>query len=119
LRYPHNVRKKLIGGFMKKRFAALTLALGVGAATSPGLAEPLKRTESRSPSVASAPVKMTDEQMDKVTAGQRQEGVINVCCVTVEDVEVVKNVQVGAQAAVAVLGTAANVGGQRGIVNPN
>jgi hypothetical protein len=61
---------------------------------------------------------MTDEQLDKVTAGQRQEGLINVCCVTVEDNEIVKNVAVALQAQVAVLsGPAVIVGGPRGIVN--
>ena len=93
---------------MKKQLAVFALAIGF-ASSAPAFADDKEATAKKQP------VKMTETQMDQVTAGARQEGVINVA---VEDTEVVKNVQVGVQAAVAVLGTAANVGGQRGIVNP-
>jgi hypothetical protein len=98
--------KTKLGGFMKKELALFTLALGL-AATAPAFAGEEKITPKKQP------VKMTETQMDKVTAGARQEGLVNVA---VEDTEVVKGVQATLQASVAVLGTAANVGGNRGIV---
>jgi hypothetical protein len=82
-----------------KKFAALTLALGLGAATSPGLAETMKTNDIRlQAAISSGPVKMTDDQLDKVTAGQ-QEGLINVD-IDVRDNEIVKDVNVAAQVAV-------------------
>jgi hypothetical protein len=99
------------GGFMKKEFAALTLALGLGAATSPGLAEPTKTTDiSFQAAASSGPVKMTDDQMDNVTAG-----LITVIAVDVVDVnnnnilndaQLLNNIAVSANAAIAVLGNA-------------
>lgn len=98
---------------MKKELAIFTLALGL-ASTAPAFAGEEKIAPKKQP------VKMTDIQMNNVTGGQppEQAGLVNVCCVVVRDVEVLKNVQVSANAAVAVLGVAGAQGGNRGIVAP-
>jgi hypothetical protein len=92
-----------------KKFLALALALSVGAAASPVMADPLKKADGAFASTASrGPVKMTDEQMDNVTAGQISigEGLI---IVAVQDAVDIGDVAINANvaAAVAVLGGAA------------
>ena len=77
---------------MKKELAVFTLALGL-ASTTPAFAGGEKIIPKKQP------VKMTDKQMDAITGGQ-QEGLVNV---NVDDVEVVKNVKVGANVIVGVL----------------
>jgi hypothetical protein len=90
--------KFFLGGFMKK-FAFLVLALSLGASTSAALAESVNPTDTDLRlAKSSGPVKMTDEQMDKITAGQ-QEGLINVD-IDVRNNEIVKDVNVAAQIAV-------------------
>jgi hypothetical protein len=95
---------------MKKELAIFTLALGL-ASTAPAFAGEQGITPKKQP------VKMTDTQMDNVTGGQPdQAGLVNVCCIRVSNNDIVKNIQVSANAAVAVLGTAGAAGGNRGIV---
>jgi hypothetical protein len=77
---------------MKKEIAVFTLALGL-VSTAPAFAGEEKITPKKQP------VKMTDVQMDAITGGQ-QEGLINV---SLDNVEIVKNVNVGANVIVGIL----------------
>jgi hypothetical protein len=92
---------------MKKELAVFALALGL-ASTAPAFAGGEKITPKKHP------VKMTDDQMDKVTAGQINIGG-GLIDVDVQNVDVVKDVAVNANlaagVAAAVLGGAGNAVG--------
>jgi len=106
--------KFFLGGFMKK-FVALTLALSLGALASPVVADSVKKADGALASTESrGPVKMTDEQMDNVTAG-----LVTVVAVDVVDInnnniitdnEILNNLNVAAQAQVAILSIAGQTG---------
>jgi len=74
------------GGIMKKDIAVFALVLGLGA-TAPAFAGGEKIAEKKQP------VKMTEQQLDKVAGGQLIE-------VDVRNNEILKNINVAAQAAV-------------------
>jgi hypothetical protein len=64
------------GDFVMKNFAAFTLIFSLGAASTPVLAEKTTNTQPTLAMASSAgPVKMTDDQLDNITAGD------NICVV--------------------------------------
>ena len=88
---------------MKKHIAVCALVLGLGA-TAPAFATENKTLEKKQP------VKMTEEQLDKVAGGQ----LVQIIAVDVVDVttgDILRTVNVPVNAAIAVLGN--GVAGQR------
>ena len=99
-----------------KKVAALVLALGLSGAGTAALADtPI--AESNDALTSTQPVAMTDEQLDNVTAGILNAGLINIDVnnvlnnnnVNVSVPVTVRQVNVSVAAAVAVLGTAGAV----------